>query len=145
MQSNPNKNETIVGIIEFIVGFILIGGICYGIWCATEYQRLRLEEQRKALEIKKAEQRIDDAAIFIAKKSLLEQKPIEIVHEGVEYVCVFEKNEDFNVAVVSYRGKTYVRKDYNKSLLVGKYVGEKSKEMVKGLFQGLKAKGKHDD
>lgn len=135
MKSNLNKNEIVIGIVEFILGMLLIGGIVYGVWVAIQYHNKILKEKM-----------ISDTAHSVAKESLRKQISINENHDGINYDCTFVKNEEANVATVVYDGgKTHTCKDYNKSLIVGKYVGEKSKEMVKGLFQGLKTKGKHDD
>lgn len=79
----------------------------------------------------------------MAKRSLRSQSDITEVIRGDEAVAVFTGGERRNLATVVWRDKLIQKQDLNKSRLVGEWVGERSKEVGKGLLDGLFKKGKH--
>ena len=66
----------------------------------------------------------------------------------VEYLGIqakFTAGEYMNTATASCWAGTVEHRDYNKSRIIGGFLGEKSKEMAKGVVDGLKAPTKHKE
>lgn len=55
----------------------------------------------------------------------------------------FSRGEYANTATATSVFGTHVRTDVNKSRVIGEVIGNKSKEVAKGLIDGIRSKSKH--
>lgn len=76
-----------------------------------------------------------------ADMALAQQADVE--YQGIQ--AKFTAGEYMNTATASCWAGTVERRDYNKSRIIGGFLGEKSKEMAKGVVDGLKTPTKHKE
>ena len=85
----------------------------------------------------------NDSMKAAGKRALRLQAPVEDTVFGKPIYATFERDEYANKSVVTCGDKTMGVVDLNKSKMLGHVVGEKSKQLLNGIWQGFIKKGKH--
>lgn len=72
--------------------------------------------------------------------SLREKSDLTETYFGYEIEVKFQTTEEKNTSIANCKWGSVSSVDYNKSKLIGEFVGSRSKEFAKGLWDGVRNK-----